>query len=138
MTTSGAVNGTLMLFYVDNVAVSYSTSCSINITGPGTIDVSNKDSSYWVQKLKKRGYTWTASVDGVFAFDGSGVDIRELHALFRENTTFTIKMSTEVADDVIFSGSAVASDFSADFPDNDGSTWSFSCEGLGRLDALTT
>ena len=138
MATSGAVLGTLMVFYVDATAVSYSTSCSLSITGPGTVDVSNKDSSYWAEKLKLKGYSWTASCDGVFAFDGSGVNIQELHGLFRENTTFTVKMSTGVADDVIFSGSAVATGFSADFPHNDGSTWSFECEGLGRLTALLT
>ena len=136
--TSGAILGTLMVFYVDEVAVSYSTGCSISITGPGTVDVSNKDSSYWVQKLKKQGYTWTASVEGVFAFDGSGVDIREVYDLFRGNTTFLLRMSTGVSGDIVFSGQAVASNFSADFPYNDCSTWTFDCEGLGRLDFIGT
>jgi len=138
MASSGVISGTLCLLYVDGTAVSYSTSCSLSITGPGTIDVSNKDSSYWMEKLQAKGYSWTMSCDGMFAFDGSGVDIRALHGLLRDNTEFTAKMSTGVAGDVIFSGQATSTGFNADFPYNDASTWSFDLEGLGRLTALTT
>lgn len=138
MASTGVINGTLMLFYIDDTAVSYSTSCSLSITGPGTIDVSNKDSSYWMQKLQAKGYSWTASVDGLFAFDGSGVDIRALHKLLTNNTQFTMKMATGVAGDVIFSGEATPTGFNADFSYNDASTWTFDSEGLGRLTALTT
>lgn len=138
MATTGVINGTSLLVYVDGTAISYTTSCSINITGPGTFPVSTKDSYEWVQKLKAEGASWTVSADGMFALDGSGVDMRSIFNLFDRNQTVTIKMATSDAADEFFSGSAVATSFSVDAPDNDASTFSVEFEGLGDLTFAVT
>jgi predicted secreted protein len=132
MSTTGKIPGTSLLLYVDATAISYSTSCSISIAGAGTFSVSNKDSTNWDEKLKARGYSWTASCDGMATFDGT-LCIDELFELFRTNQTVTVKMSTSDAADRFFSGSAVATSFNMDAPDNEPSTFSVEFEGLGEL-----
>jgi len=138
MATSSVINGTDFLIYVGGVSVSYSTSCSITITGPGTIDTQNKDSNNWIPKLKAKGYSWTASADGMYALDGSGISIRDIFDMFRNNETVTIKMATSDAADAFFSGDAVATSFSADHPHNDASTFSVEFEGLANLTFIRT
>ena len=138
MATAGVINGTALLLYIDGTAVSYTTSCSLNISGAGTIDVSNKDSYEWVQKLKARGASWSISADGMYALDGSNINMREIFALFDRNQTVTAKIATSDATDNFFSGSAVATSFSADHPDNDASTFSVELEGLGDLTFAVT
>ena len=132
MATTGKINGTSLLLYVDGTAVSYSTSCSLSITGAGTINVSNKDSYTWLEKLKAKGYGWTMSCDGMAAFDGT-LNIEEIFELFRSNQTVTLKMSTSDAADRFFSGSATATLFDMDAPQEDATTFSVDFEGLGEL-----
>ena len=42
--TTGIINGTDMLVYVDSVAIAHSTSCTLNLTS-ATRDVSSKTSA---------------------------------------------------------------------------------------------
>jgi len=137
MATTGKINGTDFLLYVGGVAVSWSTSCSLSVTGPGTIDVSNKDSDNWLEKLKAKGYSWTMSVDGMATFDGT-YSVEDIFLLFRNNSTVTIKFSTDDAADRFWSGSAVATSFSLDAPQEDATTFSCEFEGLGILNFVAT
>lgn len=132
MATTGKINGTNLLLYVGGTAISYTSSCSLSISGPGTIDVSNKDSNNWLEKLKAKGYGWTMSADGMATFDGT-LAIDELFELFRTNQTVTVKMSTSDSADRFFSGSAVATSFNMDAPGEDATTFSVEFEGLGEL-----
>ncbi len=133
MASSGVINGTDILIYVDGTAISYSTSASISITGPGAAEINHKDSGNWMTKLKKKGITWTASMDGMFAFDGGDVNVRELYDVLNGLTTVTIKMSTSDATDAFFSGSAVCTGYNVDAPFDEGGTFSAEFEGLGKL-----
>ena len=137
MSTTGKINGSDFLLYVGGVAVSWSTSCSLSVTGPGTIDVSNKDSDNWLEKLKAKGYSWTMSVDGMATFDGT-YSVEDIFLLFRNNSTVTIKFSTDDAADRFWSGSAVATSFSLDAPQEDATTFSCEFEGLGILNFVAT
>ena len=137
MATTGKINGTDFLLYVGGVAVSWSTSCSLSVTGPGTINVSNKDSDNWLEKLKAKGYSWTMSVDGMATFDGT-YSVEDIFLLFRNNSTVTIKFSTDDAADRFWSGSAVATSFSLDAPQEDATTFSCEFEGLGILNFVAT
>ena len=137
MSTTGKINGSDFLLYVAGVAVSWSTSCSLSVTGPGTIDVSNKDSDNWLEKLKAKGYSWTMSVDGMATFDGT-YSVEDIFLLFRNNSTVTIKFSTDDAADRFWSGSAVATSFSLDAPQEDATTFSCEFEGLGILNFVAT
>jgi len=136
--TVGVILGTNMLLYVDDTAISYSTDCSISITGPGGAEVNHKDSDNWMVKLKKKGITWTASASGMMAFDGSGVDLRALFLSLTDLTSVNIKMSTATAGNLLFHGSAVITGLSLDAPDDEGGTFSVEFEGLGRLQAAIT
>jgi len=133
MATTGVINGTDILLYVGNVAISYSRSCSIAISGPGTMEINHKDSGNWMTKLKKKGITWTASADGMFALDGAGINMRELYNVLNGLTTVTIKMGTSDATDAFFSGSAVCTGYNVDAPLDEGGTFSAEFEGLGKL-----
>jgi len=137
MATTGKINGTSLLIYVGGVAVSYTSSCSVSITGPGTIDVSNKDSSNWLEKLARKGYGWTMSADGMATFDGT-LAVDELFQLFRTNQEVTVKISTSDAADRFFSGTCVATSFSMDAPGEDATTFSVEFEGLGELGFVAT
>lgn len=131
--TVGVINGTEFLLFLDGTAISYSTSCSISITGPGAAEVNHKDSGNWMTKLVKKGITWTASVDGMLALDGGDVNLRELYDVLNGLVSVTIKMATSNADDTFFSGSAVSTGFNVDAPLEEGGTWSMEFEGLSKL-----
>lgn len=133
MASSGVINGTDILLYVDGTAISYSTSASIAISGPGTAEVNHKDSGNWMVKLKKKGITWTASMDGMFALDGADVNVRELYDVLNGLVTVTIKMGTSDATDAFYSGSAVCTGYNVDAPFDEGGTFSAEFEGLGKL-----
>ena len=133
MATTGVINGTDILLYVGGIAISYSRSCSIAISGPGTMEVNHKDSGNWMTKLKKKGITWTASADGMFAFDGAGISMRELYDVLNGLTSVTIKMSTADAADPLFTGTAVCTGYNVDAPLDEGGTFSAEFEGLGKL-----
>ena len=139
--TAGVINGTSFLVYSSDVAISYSTSCSLSISGPGAAEVSTKDSGNFLTKIKKKGYGWTMSVSGMLALDGSGIDLREIQGFFRNNTTLTIKFATSntgASGDYYWAGSAVANGFNLDAPQEEGGTWSCDFEGLGELTCVTT
>lgn len=136
--TVGVLNGTNLLVYVATSAISYSTSCSLTITGAGTINVNNKDSGYWTAKLKAHGTTWSVSCDGMLGLDGAGTSIRELHDILEAKTTVTVKFASTSADDYFFTGSAVCTSFSADAGDNAAGTFSCEFEGLGVLRCTLT
>ena len=133
MASSGVINGTDILLYVDGTAISYSTSANINITGPGGAPVNHKDSGNWTTKLKKKGIEWTASMDGMFALDGTDLNIRELYDVLNGLVEVTIKMGTSDVTDAFFSGAAVCTGFNVDAPLDEGGTFSAEFEGLGKL-----
>ncbi len=136
--TSGAILGTNMLIYIDGIALSYSTDCSINVTAPAGVPVTHKDSGVWLVKLAVKGASWTASASGILAFDGAGVDQRALFKLISEGTTVNIKMSTDTAGNLLLHGSAVCTGISWDTPDKEGGTFSCEFDGLDRLLDATT
>ena len=136
--TAGVINGTDILVYVGGVAISYSTSCTLTITGAGAIPVSSKDSGVYLDKLIAKGHSWSVSVSGMGGMDGGDLDLREIYDLFRANASVSIRFSTEVAGNFVWSGDAVATGFSMDAPDNEGSTFSCDFEGLGRLNIFIT
>ena len=130
--TAGVINGSDFLVYVGGTAISYSTSCSLSMTGPGTSTVNHKDSGNWLTKLKKKGASWTISCDGMLALDGAGINLRELYDVLNGNKTVTVKFATSEASNYFFSGSAVITSFSLDAPLEEGGTWSCEFEGLGK------
>jgi len=136
--TSGVILGTNMLLYVDDTAISYSTDCSISISGPGAAEVNHKDSNNWMVKLKKKGITWTASASGMMAFDGAGTDLRDLFLNLTDLDTVNIKMSTATAGNLLLHGSAVITGFSLEAPNDEGGTFSVEFEGIDRLQASVT
>ena len=138
MATTGVVNGTSILVYLDGTAISYSTSGSLEITGAGTVDVSNKDSGYWAQKLAAHGTSWSVSCDGMFALDGAGINPREIHGFLQAGTSMVVKVATGDAADFFFTGTAVSTGFSLDAGDNAASTFSCGFEGLGKLSCTVT
>ena len=135
--TTGVVNGTICVLYLGETAISYSTSCSLSLSGT-TIDVTNKDSGYWVQKISGHKNSWTMSVDAFYNMDGAGVTPYELFDPLRDGDLVSLKFTTTNTDDTFFVGNAIVTSLNITAGDSEAATFSAEFEGAGRLLARTT
>ena len=127
------LNGNDILVYVDGTKVAYSTSCSLEMTGPGTIPTTNKDTTGWVTKLKSVGAEWSISVDGLveLLYTASHEPLN-FHTLLAANSTVLLRFIGG-SNNSYFSGYAVVTSFSMNAGLNEVATYSASFEGLGTL-----
>jgi predicted secreted protein len=137
MATTGIVNGTLMCIYVNTVKVAVLTSNSFS-QSRGTRETANKSSATWMTRIPVRG-SWSASGSAYFQFDDTATDgFSYLKTLMDAKTQITCLIGTDVVADKYYSGSGYITELSADFPDDEGSTYSFSIEGDGALTEYAT
>ncbi len=130
MATTGIVNGTSLLLYVDGTAVSHSTNFTINMTME-TRDATTKDSSGWSDKLEGLR-SWSIDGEAMMAFDATyGFD--DLFALYNGRTSATVLFSTEVSGDKYYTGTGYLTSLSETAGVEDSATFSFTFEGTGTL-----
>jgi len=134
MATTGVVNGNDLLVYVDGTKLYYSTTCSLEMTGAGTINYTSKDTTNWAPKLKAKGHEWTVSCDAMMALDATYGSPNDLFTLMDANTTVSLKFTTNTSGDEYFTGSAVVTAVSLNAGLNEAATLSVTFEGLGDLD----
>lgn len=103
MATTGKVKGTLMLLYVDGVAISGTTSHSMS-NAVNMMDATTKDSGGKEEVLPGLR-TDSIGFDYLVAFDAT-YDITLLFALIKNKTKVTLKLGTEVVGDPRYTGSA--------------------------------
>lgn len=134
MATTGIVNGTLLVLYVNDVAIASTTQHTLSLQ-MATRDATNKSSSGWSAKLPGVR-SWSATGSGLFAFDAAyGYD--DLFGLVNARTLVTVKLSTEVSGDKFYQGSAYLTDVQMDSPTEENTTFSFTFEGTGALSELS-
>lgn len=106
---SGVLDAGLMLLYVDDVAIAYSTNVQLTITNT-LRDAPNKDDGGWTKRYAGRtDVTGSCSYLCAFATDAGGsiFNIVSLANLVFNGTEVTIRISTEESGDYEYSGDAL-------------------------------
>jgi len=132
--TTGIINGTDMLVYVDSVAIAHSTSCTLNLTS-ATRDVSSKTSA-GVTNREYGKRDWSVTGDGLYQFTTSN-NFSDLFSLYANRTKVTIRVSTETADNKYYEGEAVLTSLNATFPSEENSTFTYTFEADGDITEYT-
>lgn len=132
--TAGKINGTDFLLYVNDTAIGGTTSHTLDL-GMDTRETSNKDDNGW-RTLKEGMRNWSASGDGFFAFDAT-YGYNDLFALVTNRTYVKVRLSTDTAGNTFFQGYGYLTNLSADTPNEDNTTYSFTFEGSGPLTKYT-
>ena len=139
MASTGPINGNNLLIYIDAVKLYYSTSCSLEMTGAGTIPYTSKDTTNWTPKFAAKGHSWSVSSEGIIALDATYGSPNDLFTLMDGNTTVQVNFTTNTSGDEYFHGSAIVTSVSLNAGLNEAATYSVTLEGIGDLDntALT-
>lgn len=132
MATTGIVNGTLLLLFVDGVAISSTTNHTINFE-MATRDATTKSSGGYEEVLEGLR-SWTIDFDAMTAFDDT-FGYEELRLLIANRTEVTLLFSTVVSGDPQWSGKAFLTSISLEAAVEDSTTMSGSFKGTGELTA---
>jgi len=136
MASTGKLNGHDLLVYVDGVALTHSTSCSVSIS-MSTISATTKDSNKW-EDILPGTRTWSMSSENNLALDAAN-GIEEVFAILDDaDRSVTVKFATSDAADRFFSGTAYITEISVDAPDESPATFSISFQGTGALTLSAT
>ncbi len=132
--TIGVINGSLFLFYIDNVAIGSATSHSLSVQA-ATRNTTTKSSAGWETNLAGLR-SWSATGSGLVVF-ADAYGLSQLMAAITARTPVTVRLSTEVTGDKFFQGSANLTDISVDAPSEENTTYSFTFKGSGPLTELS-
>ena len=130
MATTGKLNGTALLVYVDGVAVAHATSHTLNVNAE-MIDATTKSSAGWKDVLPGLR-DWSIDCEGLVAWDATE-GVSEAFADITARTQVTVKFAMEVTGDKRYTGSAYVSTFNMSAPLEDVITYSLSFAGDGAL-----
>ena len=134
MATTGKMNGTNLLAYVNGVAVGQSKSFTINLNQE-LIDATTKGSGGWKDHLAGLK-DWSADIEALVDF-GQSEGLSECFSDVTNGTSLTVKFGTEVTGDSRWTGTAYVSNLSWSAPMEDVVTYSFSVTGSGALSEET-
>tara|TARA_Y100000296_G_scaffold82252_1_gene111087 strand:- start:2586 stop:2996 length:411 start_codon:yes stop_codon:yes gene_type:complete len=132
MATTGKLNGTIMLLYVDGTAISSTTSHSLSYE-MATRDATTKDSQGYEEVLESTR-SWTIDFDGMEAFNDT-YSYEELRSLISQRSQVTLLFSSQVSGDPQWSGAAYLTSVSLEAPLEETATYSGSFKGTGALTA---
>ena len=132
--TTGIINGTDLLLYVNGVAVAHASSHSLSM-GMNTLDASTKSSAGW-KDLKPGQRSWNISGEHLYAFDAA-FGATGLMAIFTARSLVTVKFATTNNLNKRFTGSGYLTSLDLNAPNEENSTFSFSIEGTGVLTEAT-
>lgn len=124
------INGTDLIVYVDDVAIAGSTSHTLNV-GNDMRDTSTKSSAGWKDQLPSQR-NWTIDGEALFSFVGS-VGFTNLFTLLNSKTRVVLKFTTGGSTTTRWTGNAYLSSLSANAPNEDNTTFSYTFEGVGLL-----
>ena len=135
--TSGVINGTDLLVYIDSThTIGYSTTCSLQLNCDMR-DVSNKDSAGWKAVLPGQR-NWTVSCEALAVMEkttggATTYNLKYLMDCIVNKTAISLKFCTANTGDIVFSGSAYVTACSISAPNEANSTMSISFQGTGAL-----
>jgi predicted secreted protein len=140
-TQDGQLNGTNLEVYAGGTLIAYSTSCTININH-STRSTSSKESGGWEENMEGMR-NWDVSCDALYAWltpGGTaiaGLTLSELFSSYigptRASFDLTFGVTTTVAGDTKYTGTAWMTSASLSAPLEDTSTYSVSFQGSGAL-----
>jgi len=134
MASTGKLNGTIMLLYVDGTAISSTTSHSLSFE-MATRDATTKSSAGYEEVLESTR-SWSIDFDGMEAFDDT-YSYEELRALISGRSQVTLLFSSQVSGDPQWSGRAYLTSVSIEAPLEETMTFSGSFKGTGELTATS-
>ena len=130
MATTGKFNGTLLNVYIDDVIIGCATSSELSVN-VDLADATCKDDGGWADHIHGLR-DWSVSTDGLVAYDGTN-NIGDLYTLLSGRTSVTLKFTTNVTGDLVFSGSASVASISVSAEMEAAVTYSVEFTGKGVL-----
>ena len=130
MATTGKFNGTLLNVYLDNVMIGCATSSELSVN-VDLADATCKDDGGWADHIHGLR-DWSVSTDGLVAYDGTN-NIGDFYTLLNGRTSVTLKFTTNVTGDLVFSGSASVASISVSAEMEAAVTYSVEFTGKGVL-----
>lgn len=134
MATTGKQSGTLVALYMGGVKIAHLTSNSDSHTS-ATRDVTTKDSAGWEEVIVSLK-SWEKSADGYFAED-STYGYEDLYDAWAAGTALVVMVSSQVAGDVKYSGSAYITSLQRTAPKEETMTFSVTLKGTGAITKAT-
>lgn len=129
---SSAVSGVSMTMRVEGSLLGESRTFTVNLTG-ATIDVTNRDSSWWGEFLQGRR-EWTVDFEGMYIASDPGKKVLVDYYENRSPTVGTISLVIILADGTLqLSGEGILTSFTWDGPFEDAATISGSIQGTSTL-----
>lgn len=130
MATTGKINGSDLLVYVDDNLIACCVSHDITMT-TDSIDVTTKDSAGW-REIIPGLRTWGIAGEGLTQFDATW-GFNDLVTVWKNRTLVNVKFKTTDANDLVFAGSAYIVDLTQTAATEDVTTFSFTFDGTGVL-----
>ena len=135
MATAGVINASDLKFYLDGTAIGHATDAEISLTGT-TRDTSSKDSGKF-KTIAPGRIEWTISGTNLYAMDATE-GASEIFNDVLNQTSITIKFSTEVTGDERYTGDVLLTEMNlSSSGTNENATFSWSGEGNGALSLET-
>jgi predicted secreted protein len=136
MASTGVINGTNLLIYVNGTAIAGSKSCKLTTTQE-VRDCTTKTSAGW-RETGEALRTWSMSADGLVALSASTTAFDDLYTLLIvSRTKVHLKFSNETAGDAWWYGDAYCKELSMDAPLEDSTAFTATFEGSGILTQAT-
>lgn len=130
MATTGKFNGTLLNVYIDNTIIGCATSSELSIN-VDLADATCKDDGGWADHIAGLR-DWSVSTDGLVKFDGNN-NVEDLYDLLSGRSVVTLKFTTNVTGDLVFSGQASVASLSVSAEMEAAVTYSVEFTGKGPL-----
>jgi len=129
------VTGKLMTITLDNCALGYSQSFTVNMT-ESVVDVTNRDSSWWGEYLRGRR-EWTIDFSGLYSSTDLGKKV--LQYFYDTHTDVAVAVVLTLADGTnTLSGDAILTGLVYDGPFEGAATMSGTLQGTAALTQLTS
>jgi len=124
--TAGVISGNIMGLYIDSNRVAAVKGVNLDLATNMT-DMNNAGTGDY-DTVKPSRRNWSASGNGHFAFDDD-YNMEFLFDAWKAGTLCVCKFTTNVNDDLDFTGSGYIETLKASFPDHENSTFDFSIKG---------
>ena len=127
-------NATNLIVEVDGVAVAHATSGSLNLD-QDLPDASTKSSSGWAEHINGQR-SWSIDVEALTDY-ASSFGVEGVFDAINNRASVTVTFTTNVSNDLEWSGTANVSNLSMDAPLEDVASFSCSFIGTGALTKAT-
>ena len=129
--TTGVINGTNMLVYLNGTAIAGSKTCEFSLKHAPR-ETTTKDDAGWDTKAEGLR-SWTGKCDGLVAFDASNIGYDDLFGFIAARTKLYVKFSNENTGDNYYHGYVYLTDISMTMPDNTSAGYTCAFDGTGVL-----